>query len=106
MLEPEGSDSLFSWGEMSGALEQKEWIDLRILDPIAEEMLKKDPKLRAEWEEKLKDPKFAENTRARIEFFYRRTPYWDDTVGLLPVYRLEKPLPGLTPAAASAGGRE
>jgi len=106
MLEPEGGDSLFAWGEMSGALEQKEWIDLRVLDPLAEEMLKGDPKLRAEWEERLKDPKFAENTRARIEFFYRRTPYWDETVGLLPVYRLERPLPGLTPAAASAGGRE
>ncbi len=92
MLEPEGGDSLFSWGEMSGALEQKEWIDLRVLDPIAVEMLKKDPKLRAEWEEKLKDPKFEGNPRARIEFFYRRTPWWDDTVGLLPVYRLEKPL--------------
>ncbi len=106
MLEPEGDDSLFSWGEMSGALEQKEWIDLRVLDPIAEELLKKDPKLRAEWEEKLKDPVFAGSSRARIEVFWRRTPYWDDTVGLLPVYRLEKPLAGLIPAAASAGGRE
>lgn len=90
MLEPEGGDSLFSWGEMSGALEQKEWIDMRVLDPIAEEMLEKDPKLRAEWAEKLKDPRFESSSRARIEFFYRRTPYWDDTVGLLPVYRLEK----------------
>jgi hypothetical protein len=90
ILEPEGGDSLFSWGEMSAAFEQKEWIDLRVLDPIAAEMLKKDPKLRAEWEEKLKDPKFEASSRARIEFFYRRTPYWDDTVGLLPVYRLEK----------------
>lgn len=106
MLEPEGGDSLFSWGEMSGALEQKEWIDLRILDPVAEEMLRKDPKLRAEWEEKLKDPGFEGNSRARIEWFYRRTPYWDDTVGLLPVYRLETRLTGLSPAAASAGGRE
>lgn len=106
MLEPEGADSLFSWGEMSVALEQKEWIDLRVLDPIAEQMLKNDPALRAEWNEKLKDLRFAETARARTEFFYRKTPYWDDTVGLLPVYRLEKPLPGITPAAASAGGRE
>ncbi len=106
MLEPEGSDSLFAWGEMSAAFEQKEWIDLRVLDPLASEMLRNDPKLKAEWEERLKDPKFAGDTRARIEFFYRRTPYWDDTVGLLPVYRLEKPLPGLTPAAPSGGAAE
>jgi len=105
LLEPEGDESLFAWGEMSLALEQKEWIDLRVLDPLAEEMLKKDPKLAAEWEEKLKDPTFEGNPSARMEFFYRRTPYWDDSVGLLPVYRLEKPLPALTPASASDGGR-
>ncbi len=104
MLEPEGGDSLFAWGEMTTSLEQKEYIDLRVLDPMAEKMLKDDPKLRAEWEEKLKDPAFAVDERARREFFYGRTPYWEDSLGLLPVYRLEKPLPDLTPGAASAGG--
>jgi hypothetical protein len=106
MLEPAGSDSLFSWGEMSAALEQKEWIDLRVLDPLAKEMLAKDPMLRADWERQLKDPAFAGDARARTEYFYRKSPYWDDTVGLLPVYRLEKPLPDITPAGASVGGRE
>jgi hypothetical protein len=106
MLEPEGGDSLFSWGEMTTVLEQKEYIDLRVLDPLAGKMLRDDPMLKAEWEERLKDPKFAEDGRARREFFYRRTPYWEDSLGLLPVYRLEKPLPALIPGAASAGGPE
>ena len=92
LLEPEGPDSLFAWGELSSAMEQKEWIDDRVLDPLASEMLAKDPKLAAEWEAKLKDPKFAADARARHRFFYERTPYWDDTVGLLPVYRLDAPL--------------
>ena len=104
MLEPEGGDSLFAWGEMTTALEQKEYIDLRVLDPMAEMMLKDDPTLKAEWEERLKDPTFAEDGRARWEFFYRRTPYWEDSLGLLPVFRLTKPLPDLSSGAASAGG--
>ena len=55
-------------------------------------MLKADPKLSAEWAAKLVDPKFAASSRERYRFFYSRTPYWDESVGLLPVYRLEAPL--------------
>ena len=104
LLEPEGPDSLFSWGEMSSALEMKEYIDARVLDPIAEKMLKADPKLAAEWTAKLSDPKFAANSRERYRFFYSRTPYWDESVGLLPVYRLDAPLDPLHAAAAPPAG--
>lgn len=100
LLEPEGPDSLFSWGEMNAALETKEYIDTRVLEPLAAKMLKDDPKLAAEWEALLKDPKFAADARARHRFFYTRTPYWDESVGLLPVFRLEKPLADLPAAAA------
>ena len=92
LLEPEGPDSLFAWGELSAALEMKEYIDTRVLDPLAEKLLKEDPKLAAEWEAKLEDPQFAADARARYRFFYSRTPYWDESVGLLPVFRLEAPL--------------
>jgi hypothetical protein len=100
LLEPEGPDSLFAWGELSGALEQREYIDLRVLDPLAEEMLAKDEKLRAEWEEKLRDPKFAADARARQHFLFTRSKYWDDTIGLVPVYRLDAPLLDLAAKAA------
>lgn len=103
LLEPEGPDSLLAWGELSSIFELKEYIDQRNLDPLAEEMLKKDAKLAAEWNEKLKDPAFAADARARWRFFFERTPYWDETVGLVPVYRLEAPLEfPPTPAGASA----
>jgi Zinc carboxypeptidase len=92
LLEPESPDSLFAWGELSTALEQKEYIDIRVLDPLAEAMLAKDPALKAAWDEKLKDPAFAGDPRARSQFFYSRTPFWDETVGLIPVYRLDAPL--------------
>jgi hypothetical protein len=94
LLEPEGPDSLFAWGELSAALEMKEYIDTRVLDPLARRMLAEDPKLAAEWEAKLEDPQFAADSRARYRFFYSRTPYWDESVGLLPVFRLAAPLTG------------
>ncbi|HMA29339.1 MAG TPA: peptidase M14, partial [Thermoanaerobaculia bacterium] len=76
---------------------------------LAREMLAKDPALKAEWEERLKDPAFAADARARHRFFYRRTPWFDETVGLVPVYRLDAPLSVSTPSAgvrASGAGRE
>jgi hypothetical protein len=105
LLEPESPDSLFSWGEFSSCLEQKEYMDVRVLDPLAEEMLAKDPKLKAEWEEKLTDPQFANDARARHRFFFRRTPWADESVGLVPVFRLDAPLSApAPPAAAPASG--
>ncbi|MEO8585724.1 MAG: M14 family metallopeptidase [Acidobacteriota bacterium] len=104
LLEPEGPDSLFAWGELSACLEEKEYMDTRVLDPLAEEMLAKDPKLKAEWERMLRDPEFASDPRARHRFFYRRTPFFDETLGLLPVFRLDAPLSvSGTPGEAASG---
>ncbi len=108
LLEPESPDSLFAWGELSSCLEEKEYMGTRVLEGLAREMLAKDPALKAEWEEKLKDPKFAADARARHRFFYRRTPYFDESVGLVPVFRLDAPLSVPAPpvgAPASGGGR-
>ncbi len=99
LLEPEGPDSLFAWGLMSSALETKEYIDPRVLEPLAAKMLAEDPKLAAEWKALLSDPKRAADARARHRFFYTRTPYWDESVGLLPVFRLDAPLEATAPAA-------
>jgi hypothetical protein len=68
-------------------------------------MLAKDPALKAEWEEKLRDPKFADDARARHRFFYRKTLFFDETLGLVPVFRLDAPLSlSAPPAAAPASG--
>jgi hypothetical protein len=104
LLEPEGPDSLFAWGEWDSALEGKEYIEPRVLDPLAKEILEKDPKVAAEWAERLKDPKFAADPRERMRFFWRRTPFWDEATGLLPVYRLEAPL--AVPAFSGTSGRD
>ena len=109
LLEPSAPDSLFQWGFFATIFEQKEYIDPRVLDPLAAEMLARDPKLKAAWEKALEDPAFSSSPHRRVRFFYERTPYWDETLGLVPVYRLSVPLDAslagpLSAAAASAGG--
>jgi hypothetical protein len=87
LLEPEAPDSLFAWGLLSTVLERKEYIEPRVLEGIAEKMLQ-DPKVAAEWQEALRDKGFADDSQARYAWWFRHTPYWDETVGLLPAFRV------------------
>ncbi|HEV8579711.1 MAG TPA: M14 family metallopeptidase [Thermoanaerobaculia bacterium] len=87
LLEPEAPDSLLSWGLLSTVFEGKEYIDPRVLEGLVAEMLK-DPKIAAEWQAALQDEKLAADSNARYLWWYRRTPYWDETIGLLPYFRV------------------
>ena len=91
LFEPEAPDSLLAWGLLSSVFEQKEYIDWRVLEGLAAEMIK-DPQTAADFQEAMKDEKLAKDPFARYLWWYRRTPYWDETVGLLPIYRVMKPL--------------
>jgi hypothetical protein len=60
------------------------------MEKIAEEMIKENPKLLNEFEEKLSaDEKFRNNPDARLNFFYERTPYFDSQMNVYPVMRVE-----------------
>jgi hypothetical protein len=87
LFEPEAPDSLLRWGELSSIFEQKTYIGLARLEEIAVEMLA-DETVRSAWETALEDPEFADDRRARYMWWYRRTPFWDERVGLLPIYRV------------------
>ena len=87
LLEPEAPDSLLSWGLLSTLFERKEFVDLPVMEGLAAEMLK-DPRVAAEWQAALNDATFAKDAQARELWWHRRTPYWDETVGLLPAFRL------------------
>ena len=87
LLEPDAPDSLLSWGLLSSVFERKEYIEPRVLEELAKEMLARDPALATEWKRALEDEAFAADGRARYAWWYRRTPYWDETVGLLPYFR-------------------
>jgi hypothetical protein len=89
LLEPEAPDSLIVWGFFNAVFEQKEYAEAYVMEPIARAMLEKDPELKREFEERLSsDEEFAKSAGARLNFFYRRSPYWDDRLNVYPVARL------------------
>lgn len=87
LLEPLAPDSLLQWGEFNNIFERKEYMDAYVTETEARKMLAASPALKAEFEEKLKDEKFAANPRARLDFFYQRHPAWDERFRLYPVLR-------------------
>jgi hypothetical protein len=89
LLEPDAPDSLVGWGLFNTIFERKEYFESHVMEPIARQMLAADPELRKEFEEHLAaDESFAKDPRQRLDFFYRRSPYWDAAYGVYPVARL------------------
>jgi hypothetical protein len=62
-----------------------------VLEKLARDMLAKDPALKAAFERKLHDdPAFAGSRRARLQFFFERSPWYAvQHVGAYPVLRLD-----------------
>jgi hypothetical protein len=88
LLEPRDPDSLVSWGFFASAFERKEYMEEYVAEELAEQNLRSDPALRAEFERRLADPAFAASPRARLDFFYRRHASWDERFNLYPVFRV------------------
>jgi hypothetical protein len=88
LLEPYSPDSFFQWGFFLEILSRAEYAESYVLEPLAERMLARDPDLRAEFERKLSaDATFATDPRARLNWFYVRTPWFDSRWRLYPVAR-------------------
>ncbi len=88
MLEPESPDSLFQWGYFAAILQRTEYVEGYVMEPTAHAMLAADPALAAEFEQKLlADRDFAADPRARLQWFYRKTPFFDSRHRLYPVAR-------------------
>jgi murein tripeptide amidase MpaA len=88
-LEPDAPDSAVQWGFFDAIFEQKEFGEPYVLEPLAREMLAKDPALKADFEKKLEDDKaFAGDPDARLSFFFDHSAYRDTRIGLYPVGRL------------------
>ncbi len=89
ILEPGAPDSAAHWGFFDTVFEEKEYFSSYVMEPIAREMLRRDPRLRAEFEQRLKsDPKFAASPAERLRFFYRQSPYADRDKDIYPVLRV------------------
>jgi hypothetical protein len=89
LLEPQAPDSLAAWGFFNTAFEQKEYLEPYVAEDVARDILARDPGAAAEFKKKLaEDPEFAASPQARFDFFYRRSPAWDQQLNLYPVYRV------------------
>lgn len=91
LLEPQAPDSLAAWGWFNAHFERKEYMEDYVAEDVARAMLAENPSLKTEFERRLReDEAFAKDPAARLEFFYRRHPSWDDRHNLYPVLRLDR----------------
>ena len=89
LLEPLSSDSYASWGFFNAAFERKEYMEPYVAEQVARDMLASDPKVAAEFTQKLAtDPAFAKDPEARLDFLYKRHPSYDTRLNLYPVLRI------------------
>jgi hypothetical protein len=87
LFEPTSLDGFATWGFWSTHFEKKEYMEAYVAEEEARKMLDADKTLRAAFEERLRDPAFASNPQARLDFFYERHPSADDHRNRLPVWR-------------------
>ena len=91
LLDPAGPDSLAQWGELATAFERKEYMESYVAEEQARAMLARDPTLRADFDAALAaDPALAASSQARLDWFYKHHPSWDERLNLLPIYRVDQ----------------
>ena len=90
LFEPSARDALVNWGLFNAAFEQKEYMEDYVAEQIARDMVAANPALQIEFDANVaSDPIFAKNSAARLDFFRRRHPSWDERFNLVPVFRVE-----------------
>jgi hypothetical protein len=99
MFEPDAPDSLLRWGFFNLIFERREYADERVAEQVARDLLARNPALQAEFQERLKDPAFAANGHARLQWFVDRSAWNEWDVGLYPILRLDAAAVGAAMAA-------
>lgn len=88
LLEPKSPDSFVKWGFFNSVFERKEYFEAYSMEPIARKMAEENPAVKEEFLKKVEsDETFRANTRARLNFFYERSPYFDKQFNLYPVMK-------------------
>lgn len=91
LLDARAPDSLLQWGYLNAIFEPKEYGEPRVVEALARKMIAENPALKAEFDAKVaSDPAFAGSARARLAFFFERSPWYAvQKVGAYPVVRLD-----------------
>ncbi|MFK8058562.1 MAG: M14 family metallopeptidase [Polaribacter sp.] len=88
-LEAAATDSFFNWNFFDTILQQKEGYSGYVFEDVAEEFLAKNPLIKKDFEEKMKnDKEFAENPRAQLNFIYKKSPNYEPAHLRLPVFKI------------------
>lgn len=89
LLEPEAPDSFVNWGFFNAFFERKEYAEAYVMEPYAKQMMKEDAALRNEFYKKVnEDEAFRNNSGERLDFFYKRSPFYDKGENVYPVLRI------------------
>lgn len=90
-LEPQAPDSFFNWNFFDTILQQKEGFSPYVFEDIAEQLLKHNPKLKAEFTQKQKDDEaFNKNWYAQLDWIHKHSQYYEKAHKQYPVYRILK----------------
>jgi hypothetical protein len=91
LLDARAPDSLLQWGYLNAIFEPKEYGEPRVVEALARKMIAENPALKAEFDARVaSDPAFAGSARARLAFFFERSPWYAvQKVGAYPVVRLD-----------------
>lgn len=94
LFEPEAVDSFVNWGFFNAFFERKEYAESYVMEPYAKVMLENDSELEQEFLKKINDDEgFRNNPAERLDFFYKRSPFYDKVENIYPIYRvMEKPI--------------
>lgn len=88
LLEPDAPDSFVHWGFFNAFFERKEYAEAYVMEPYAKIMIENDQTLRSEFFRKLEtDERFKNDPLGRLDFFYRKSPFYDKGENVYPIMR-------------------
>jgi hypothetical protein len=86
LLEPDSPDSFFQWGFFGDVAERTEYFEAYAMAPLADEMMKNNPELKAEFVSKCTaDESFRNDQDARLRWWYERSEWSDENWMVYPI---------------------
>lgn len=86
LLHPESPDSFLQWGFFNEIFSRTEYIEGYAIEPLIKKMLTENPQLKEEFEKAKQDDPALTTEKYRIyEWFYSKSPYFDQRYLVYPV---------------------
>ena len=89
-LEPQATDSYFTWNYFDAILEHKEGFSDYVFEDIATDILNSNTILNALLKNKLAtDSTFKANSKAQLMYIYNNSKYAEPNFSIYPIYRIK-----------------